>query len=167
MYIYEYMYNLGVLLTVQVPTALPCNHQPNYPCSTINSGRTLSCYFKVDVVLPCGHMKKNVRCSERNSTFTCTHKEKVIGNCGHECIVICKTKEPCKKPCDYLLLCGHKCLKQCSTCKHDDGLPPQECTICIRNKRYMKVKHTHTHKQPQTTTHVHTQRIFREKHPPN
>lgn len=99
-----------------------------------------------DTVLPCGHLKKEVRCHQalEPSKIRCTTLvAKTVPGCGHSIKVECYKDVAadsfrCPTPCDALLTCGHKCPGSCGRCRRTDGgstIPEHmECAkICDRS----------------------------------
>ncbi|MBE3048131.1 hypothetical protein IMZ48_37625, partial [Candidatus Bathyarchaeota archaeon] len=97
------------------------------------------CLVKVsNVVLPCGHIEKTMRCYETQdlSKLRCTAKVTKVPDCGHivevEC---CKNIESelfsCPDACTETLGCGHKCPGSCGQCRK--GESHLRCTkVCGR-----------------------------------
>lgn len=92
-----------------------------------------------DVELPCGHIRRSMRCHERQdlSRIRCTAKvEKVVPSCRHVVKVDCcknvaSLLYSCPTPCDRILACGHECPGSCGKCGEGDG--HRRCTkVCDR-----------------------------------
>lgn len=82
-----------------------------------------------DVELPCGHVRRSVRCHERQdlSRIRCTAEvEKAVPACGHVVNVGCykdvgSPLYSCPTPCGEILACGHKCPGSCGGCAKGEG----------------------------------------------
>ncbi|KAJ5052617.1 hypothetical protein J3E74DRAFT_443226, partial [Bipolaris maydis] len=113
----------------------PCSKKCNTPCG--------ECYEKIlNVLLPCGHVAKEVECRnmENLAGVKCEHPvEREMPGCGHHLTVPCHentTDFKCLHSCDSLLSCGHNCRKPCWNCMqtNDHGSCNIPCgrlfTIC-------------------------------------
>ena len=91
-----------------------CGHEQPVACS--NDPDNVSCAFKCDKTLKCGHNCQKLcgKLCTNDCTVNCT---KTLP-CGHEKSMPCY-KDPmvhnqCNKKCDKLLDCGHPCSKRCT-----------------------------------------------------
>ena len=103
-----------------------CSHA----CTNLCGAACGPCFVKVHgVSLPCGHIKKEMKCYETLdlAKVRCTVKvEKEVPGCGHivsvEC---CKAVDSegfsCPTPCNETLGCGHKCPGSCGNCGKQEG----------------------------------------------
>jgi len=99
----------------------PCNHGcPNDcgdPCGL--------CYTEVsDILLPCSHVKEQLRCHQAQnlSTVECTASvQKQVPGCNHVIYIPCYRDVSsdllkCPEACATYLECGHQCQGTCGSC---------------------------------------------------
>ena len=68
------------------------------------------CEEKVDKILPCGHVKKDVKCYEDINKILCKEKCSKKLKCNHDCKLNCGedcNSKPCKEKIKIKLDCGH------------------------------------------------------------
>ena len=88
----------------------PCEH----PCKKLCYEDCGECKEKVEKALPCGHLKKDCICSEKN--IKCFEKCEKKLKCGHFCKLKCYQEcdsSPCKEEIEKALPCGHKIKTEC------------------------------------------------------
>jgi len=90
----------------------PCNH----PCAKLCYEECGKCEKIVEKALPCGHIKKDCKCYEKEYDIKCEEKCKRKLECGHPCELKCYQKcDPnlCKIKMKKILICGHEGLAEC------------------------------------------------------
>ncbi|RIA98473.1 hypothetical protein C1645_870713 [Glomus cerebriforme] len=102
---------------------LPCGH----PLQSVECWRnkqikeTAKCDVLISYKFPdCGHMLRNVECSQIETIKCMNQVKKKLPNCEHFKTVQCSKPVndiKCKEKCGEYLKCGHKCLKSCSECQ--------------------------------------------------
>ena len=88
----------------------PCDHL----CKKLCYEECGECEEKVEKTLPCGHVKKDCKCSDKN--IKCYEKCEEKLKCGHFCKLKCYQdcdSVPCKEEIEKVLPCGHKILAEC------------------------------------------------------
>ena len=82
-------------------------------------GCTVVCDQRMNKLLPCGHIKNNVRCGSRVQDLKCIERCKKLLQCAHahQCQAYCG--EPCTRDCQELVKhvdwpCGHNVRAACS-----------------------------------------------------
>ncbi|CAI7603373.1 unnamed protein product [Penicillium glandicola] len=98
-----------------------CNH----PCPKLCGTKCGLCMVEVfDVILPCGHVKKSLKCHQmlNLASIKCdVEVDKIVPKCGHVLRLSCfidVTSESfsCTKPCTEIIGCGHNCGGVCGGC---------------------------------------------------
>ena len=68
------------------------------------------CEAIVEKKLPCGHIKKDCKCYEKETEIICKEKCNKLLKCGHKCLLYCGqecSSKPCREIIDVELPCGH------------------------------------------------------------
>ena len=90
----------------------PCNH----PCPKLCYEDCDKCEKIVKKKLPCGHIKDNCKCFEKEDEIKCEEKCERKLKCGHKCELKCYQKcddHLCKVKVKRKLLCGHEVKAEC------------------------------------------------------
>ena len=144
-----------------------CGHLCSRKCNALCG----ECPEKVlGVVLPCGHMAKEVECQHMGNLAGVKCEQLVtreMPGCGHNITIRCHESTNdirCLHPCDSLLPCGHSCRKPCwkcrqindhgsckipcgrsfTTCSHTCDQPCHSGTPCSRCSRPCEVRCKHS-----------------------
>ena len=119
----------------KVKKELLCKHKLILPC--YKNPEDCLCRTKVEVKLPCGHLKL-VLCSVKTEglpSVSCTVKVPQALPCGHEVTLPCHIKPQehcCEEQIAIELPCGHKKLTTCSSKR--DNLQGGICDTIVRRK---------------------------------
>ena len=97
---------------------LACGHPCNGDCTTCFGGYFhKTCSTPVTLHLPCGHILRDVKCSEQYSTkckakcpIRCGHEEGQV----HQCTSGCWSHVDCEKPCNVSCIHREPCEEECS-----------------------------------------------------
>ena len=88
--------------------------QCGHPCEKLCFEECGGCEKLVVKKLPCGHIKKNCKCSDEN--IKCDEKCEKKLKCGHLCKLKCYENcdsIPCNEKVEKILPCGHKNIVEC------------------------------------------------------
>ncbi|XP_031554354.1 NFX1-type zinc finger-containing protein 1-like isoform X2 [Actinia tenebrosa] len=114
------------------------------------------CLYRVEMTLPCNHVKKNARCSDNPNHVKCDERCPKLLKCGHRCQARCG--EPCTSSCKELVKrsdwpCGHEVTIACSAspldCRGPCGGDPScghecsgSCGECLQGRVHRRCKKT-------------------------
>ena len=125
----------NVLCDTDLEKELPCKHKLTLPCH--KDPKECKCKRKVNVQLPCGHMKSLI-CSaitEDLQNISCMVEMKRKLPCEHEVTILCyrnTMEHVCEEEAEITLPCGHKKLTICS--KVTDGQHGEICNTRVTRR---------------------------------